>query len=198
PRAIHFAHPSSTNRCKDLVRPEPGTRRESHRMLGRHSTRRSRLLGSWLSPPVRGSSGCGPPPLTWPLAALSLPPREAPPLWETPRAATGAGTKTNRNRSALRLLGRRLAAPDELDDLELVALGEGDRRIGGFRNDLAVALDGHAGRRDAKLFEEPGNGGACREPQRLAVDLNSQLSAHLPFFTGNLNSVEPMSELTRM
>src|SRR5450759_2449522 len=38
--------------------------------------------------------------LAWSRAALSLPQREAPPLWETPRAATGAQTSSGRGLGA--------------------------------------------------------------------------------------------------
>src|SRR5580765_5712792 len=93
-----------------------------------------------------------------------------------------------------------LTASDEFDDLEGVAFFEEGRGVGGLGEDLAVALDGHARGRDLQALEKVSDGGTAGETQFLAVDADRDLrgGAHGFPLTGNLNSVAPMGDFTRI
>src|SRR2546422_598085 len=93
-----------------------------------------------------------PRPRAWSRAALSLPQREAPPLWETPRAATKTGLRGSRaRRRALRTTGRPYssgaAAGDSLLDfldlgmLEAEQLRDAAREMGLDLGQRAVGID---------------------------------------------------------
>src|SRR5580765_2838045 len=58
---------------------------------------------------------------------------------------------------------RRLSSADQLDDFEHVAVGEGRSAVLRLREDLAVALDGDPGRRDAEALEQVGDASALRQ-----------------------------------
>ncbi len=74
--------------------------------------------------------------------------------------------------------GRRLASADELDDLEDVAFGKGCPGVVRLGEDLAVALDGHAGRGDSEPSQQVGHRGAGGQSHRLAVDRDRELGRH--------------------
>src|SRR6266496_1563299 len=93
---------------------------------------------------------------------------------------------------------RRLAAADQLYDLQNVPLGQRERAVSRFGHDLAVALDGTAGDRDFQALEQVRDRGALRHRKLFAVDLNVNLSVQVSLRTGNLNSVEPIGDATRM
>src|SRR5262249_51647553 len=93
-----------------------------------------------------------------------------------------------------------LAAADEFDDLERVALLEERRSVRSLREDLAVALDGDARRRDPKPLQELRDGRSAREAQLLAIDADRDFreGGHRFPLTGNLNSVAPIGDFTRI
>ena len=74
----------------------------------------------------------------------------------------------------------------------------GERAVSRFGHDLAVALDGTAGDRDLQALEQVRDRGALRHRQLFAVDAHVNLSVQVSLRTGNLNSVEPIGDATRM
>src|SRR5437762_2258597 len=66
-----------------------------------------------------------------------------------------------------------LAAADEGDDLDAVALGQGLGVVGLFRHDVAVALDRHPRRVELHALEQAADRAPLGHLQRVAVDLHA-------------------------
>src|SRR3546814_6530121 len=79
-------------------------------------------------------------------------------------------------RPAIRIGGRRgmVAAADEVNDFQLVAIGQDHISIGRTRHHLQIALDRDLGGIKLKLADKLGKGCAGCNPPRFAVDAEGE------------------------